>query len=180
MTVMPDSPTELHPGDTHPTAGSMHEKRFAGRGMTAVKERLIGSSIGHEHGGPLGERRLFAKRMHLFLFAQGLFGVRTAERTGQIHPVTHGNPVHALAYGLDDASAVRAGREGRRRLGIDTGPNIGLNRIDSDRVHTHHDLTRPRGQVRDFFELQYLWFTKLVYPNSFHGVDSLPRRFAII
>ena len=63
------SPTELHPGDTHSTAGPMHEERFAGRSMAAVKERLIGRSIGHKHGGPLGERRWFAERMYLLLFA---------------------------------------------------------------------------------------------------------------
>ena len=62
-------PTELYPGDTHSTAGPMHEKRFAGCGMAAVKERLIGRSIGNEHRGPLGERGLFAERMYLLLFA---------------------------------------------------------------------------------------------------------------
>ena len=118
--------------------------------------------------------------MRLLLFAQRLFGIRAAERTGQIHPVAHGDPVYALAHSLDYAGPVRTGRERGRRFGIDAGPNIGLNRIDADRVHAHHDLPRLRGQVRDFFELQYLRFTKLVYPNSFHSVYSLPRQFAII
>ena len=110
--------------------------------------------------------------MHLFLFAQRLFGIRAAERTSQIHPVAHGHPVYALAHSLDYAGSVRTGREGRGRFGIDAGPNIGLNRIDADRVHAHHDLTRSRGQVRDLFELQHLRITKLVYTNSFHAARS--------
>ena len=48
-------PTELHPGNTHPTTGPMYKKRFARCGMTTVKKRLISGGIGHKHRSSLGE-----------------------------------------------------------------------------------------------------------------------------
>ena len=162
---------DLNRGDADTAAGAVHEHRFAGAGARLVEERAPRGPVRHADRCALLKRDAVRQAMHLRVVADRQLGVaaRTRRDTVCVDAIALLERRHVGADRFHDTGDIGSRCVGKVRLAsVSPGADVGLHRVDADRLHPDEDLRRPRCRFGHVFDLHHVRWTELAHDDSVH------------
>ena len=151
---------ELDDGEADAAGCAVYQDPLPRRRPGALEQGTIGGRVRGPQSGPLGVRERVGERPHVLLAAQGVLGIRTAQRAGD---------VDALAGVRAHAGPVGAGRVGEGgQIAVGARPHVRLERVHPGGLDPYQDLARDRCRLGQLFEPQDLRLAELVDDDGAH------------
>ena len=157
--------------ETHSARSAVDQDGFPGLGPRPLKKRAEGGGIGNVNSRSLGKGEGLRQQMNLRGEAQRIFRVSAGQAVADVNPVPYRPTRHAGTEGGHGATRILSGSIGQFRFrGVGTGTDVGIHRVDADRVNADEHLSRAGAEGRQFLQLQDFRATKLANANGFHGL----------
>ena len=145
--VQPRGVRELDCRCSHAAGRAVDENGFALCRSPAIEERDLSREIGHSQTRALFEGERLGEGKHVFRFARDELRVRAARWPVEHDAVANSEVRNARSDLLDHSGRVVPRSERKRLRPVRAGADVGIDRIDADRVHADEDLARRGHRI---------------------------------